>query len=290
MLNLEQLNAFASAVEQGSFSAAARHLGKSQSSVSIAISNIELDLNVLLFNRDTKYPTLTEQGQRLYEQSKTLLRQADRIENYAKSVVDQVEDSIYIGMDTMVPLSIIETVLEKMAQQFPFTQVHLRKYSCDDLTQAIVDDQIQLAINLPMHAVPEHLDFFTFGDIEWAFTCSPDSVFADMDVVDTQTLISQRQIVCSSMMQNPTLKSIGKLSQELWYAFDLDDVIRLVEQGLGWAYVPKILLTEKQSLGSLIDFKPEFSQAKMTTVVDVSWLSNQPQGPAVKFILDSLKH
>ncbi len=35
MLNLEQLNAFIAAADKGAFSAAARHIGKSQSSVSI---------------------------------------------------------------------------------------------------------------------------------------------------------------------------------------------------------------------------------------------------------------
>jgi hypothetical protein len=42
-LSLEQLQAFAAA-ETGSFSAAARQLGKAQSVVSAAVANLEIDL------------------------------------------------------------------------------------------------------------------------------------------------------------------------------------------------------------------------------------------------------
>ncbi|MCS6036963.1 LysR family transcriptional regulator [Klebsiella pneumoniae subsp. pneumoniae] len=48
----------------GSFSAAARRLRKSQSTISTAIANLEADLGVTLFDRATRQPTLTPQGSR----------------------------------------------------------------------------------------------------------------------------------------------------------------------------------------------------------------------------------
>lgn len=48
--SIEQLQAFVASAEQGSFSAAARHLGKAQSVVSAAIANLEADLNLSLFD------------------------------------------------------------------------------------------------------------------------------------------------------------------------------------------------------------------------------------------------
>lgn len=46
----------------GSFSAAARKLGKSQSTVSTAIANLEIDLGLNLFDRSSRKPMLTEHG------------------------------------------------------------------------------------------------------------------------------------------------------------------------------------------------------------------------------------
>ncbi|WP_134928929.1 LysR family transcriptional regulator, partial [Pseudomonas protegens] len=44
--SLEQLQMFVQAAQTGSFSAAARKLGKTQSTVSVAIANLEADLGV----------------------------------------------------------------------------------------------------------------------------------------------------------------------------------------------------------------------------------------------------
>jgi len=59
----EALLAFAQAASLGSFSAAARRLGKSQSTISSAIANLEIDLGVTLFDRSSRKPTLTAAGQ-----------------------------------------------------------------------------------------------------------------------------------------------------------------------------------------------------------------------------------
>ena len=63
--SLEQLYAFVCAAEQGSFSAAARKLGKVQSAVSTIVSNLELDPGVELFSHEGRNPRLTTEGEAL---------------------------------------------------------------------------------------------------------------------------------------------------------------------------------------------------------------------------------
>ena len=60
----EALTAFVETVSTGSFSAAARRLRKSQSTVSTAIANLEADLGVTLFDRSSRHPVLTPEGER----------------------------------------------------------------------------------------------------------------------------------------------------------------------------------------------------------------------------------
>lgn len=55
----EALQAFVEAAALGSFSAAARKLRKSQSTVSTAIANLEADLALTLFDRSARQPVLT---------------------------------------------------------------------------------------------------------------------------------------------------------------------------------------------------------------------------------------
>lgn len=62
---VDQLEAFVTTVKLGSFSAAARHLGKAQSRVSTAIANLETDLDVTLFDRSARLPILTPAGEEI---------------------------------------------------------------------------------------------------------------------------------------------------------------------------------------------------------------------------------
>lgn len=288
MLNIEQVVAFVAAAESGSFSAAARHLGKSQSSVSIAVNNLEVDLGITLFDRTTKYPSMTMQGERLYEQAKVLLRQAERIQSYAQSSGEDIEDIIRIGIDPLVPLSVIDSTLEKMAQNFQYTQIQLIKMHGSMLCESIKNNQIDLGLYFTSQAIPDGLDFAIVASIEWVFVCSPDSKFADMEIVNNETLIAERQIMCTSMIDNPLLNGTYKVSQDVWQASDQDDMVRLVEQGLGWALLPKSMAIEKQSLGSLIEFKPESMSAETYSPAELIWKSNAQKGPAVRFIIDKL--
>ena len=83
-MELEQLRVFAALCETGGFSAAARRLYKSHSSVSRAVSALERELGVTLCERDRSSFALTPAGERLYEGAKALLREAEELEKSVK--------------------------------------------------------------------------------------------------------------------------------------------------------------------------------------------------------------
>lgn len=83
---LESLAAFALVAAEGSFSAAARKLGKSQSTISETIANLEVDLNVSLFDCRQRQPSLTEGGQALLAQAQQVLAANDRLNRCASQL------------------------------------------------------------------------------------------------------------------------------------------------------------------------------------------------------------
>lgn len=72
-VSIEQLQAFMAAVETGSFSGAARQLGKAQSSVSGLIHKLEDKTGLTLFDRSRRDPVLTEEGRALQKEIKSVL-------------------------------------------------------------------------------------------------------------------------------------------------------------------------------------------------------------------------
>ena len=73
-MDLNAVAIFASVVEAGSFTAAARQLGMPKTSVSRRIADLERDVGVRLLHRTTRNLRPTEAGRLYYEQSSAALR------------------------------------------------------------------------------------------------------------------------------------------------------------------------------------------------------------------------
>ena len=76
-MELEQLRIFAAAARSASFSEAARRLYISHSTVSRAVSTLEEELGVVLFERGRRVAGPTAAGEALLKEAEALLRQAD---------------------------------------------------------------------------------------------------------------------------------------------------------------------------------------------------------------------
>lgn len=71
--DFKQLQAFLAVIDTGSFTAAARKLNVTQSSISQQVANLELGLNTALVNRSQRPIQMTIAGQALYPLGKKLL-------------------------------------------------------------------------------------------------------------------------------------------------------------------------------------------------------------------------
>lgn len=79
-MQLQQLIYFVAVAEQGSFNKAAEKLFTTQPNLSKAISNLENDINVCIFERTNKGVILTEEGKKLYQYARTIINQMELIE------------------------------------------------------------------------------------------------------------------------------------------------------------------------------------------------------------------
>lgn len=69
----------------------------------------------------------------------------------------------------------------------------------------------------------------------------------------------------------------------------LHDMLKLVEQDLGWAVVPKMLAEERVQLGTLKIFNAEFSHTEQTFLVDLLLAPMQSSGPVQAYLVEQLK-
>ena len=71
-LTLDQMRVLVAVADAGSFSAAARKVGRVQSAISQSIQTLETTLGLVLFDRSGKTPRLTDAGKALVSDSRAL--------------------------------------------------------------------------------------------------------------------------------------------------------------------------------------------------------------------------
>ncbi len=100
---------FAQVIEQGSLSAAAKHLGVSRAVVSYHLKKLEAQFEVKLLNRSTRSINLTEAGQAFYERCHAIAEQASaanqQIENFKNEPIGLLKLTcpVNVGLQTIVP-------------------------------------------------------------------------------------------------------------------------------------------------------------------------------------------
>ena len=142
--SFEQLSAFVAVAEQGSFSKAAASLQKDRSTLHQQVGNLEIDLNIELFDRTGKFPKITEQGISLLTQAKHILYQAQLLQNSGDSLALGIEQQITIFHDISLPLQVINEIQRETKKKFPYSQINWLHRGRGEAIQAVKDQQADL--------------------------------------------------------------------------------------------------------------------------------------------------
>ncbi|WP_112479843.1 LysR family transcriptional regulator [Vibrio variabilis] len=150
-LQFDNIASFVAVVEAGSFSSAARKLGKSQSTVSTAIQNLESDLGFNLFIRQNAKVTLTDKGKRLFHLSTPVVsKYRDMLT--AVSKMSHSEQIVFrVGIDPLVYNSNVKQTLFQFSEAFPEIDLEVVTKPSFVLSNYISQGKIDLALGNPYH-------------------------------------------------------------------------------------------------------------------------------------------
>ncbi|HEX8589349.1 LysR family transcriptional regulator [Pseudomonas sp.] len=137
--------AFARAGSLGSYRAAARSLSISPSAISKSIQRLERHFGVSLFTRTTRSLTLTVEGRDIHERVLQLLRQAEEIEQVAKSARSEPAGTLRIAASLPIGLHIIAPAIAEFRQRYPKVLIDLR---LSDQIVDLVEEGIDLAVRI----------------------------------------------------------------------------------------------------------------------------------------------
>lgn len=122
-----QLEVMEMIIEKGSFKAAARHLNRTQPTLSVAIKNLEAEFDLQIFSREDYRPKLTEEGQIFYQTAKKCLDAFRHLEVLGKELgTKMVEPKLSFIIDPLASFDLMAIVFDKCLREMKPTELVFR--------------------------------------------------------------------------------------------------------------------------------------------------------------------
>lgn len=250
---LDQLRVLATVVESGSFSAAARLLNRAQSAVSYAMTNLEVQLGLELFEPGHRKPVLTEAGRAVLADAKRIGRIVDELRARAAGLTAGLEAEVGLAVDVMYPTSNLVKVLEEFARQFPTVSLRLRIEALGAVVQLVLDGACTLGISGPMGVSANSVESRVLCRVSLIPVCAPNHPLAAMALPLPRAVLDEHtQLVLTDRSTLTAGQEFGVLSVRTWRLGDLGAKHALLRAGLGWGNMPEPMVREDLAAGRLV--------------------------------------
>jgi DNA-binding transcriptional LysR family regulator len=260
-VTIEQLRTLRAVAEEGSFSAAARKLGRVQAAVSQSIDRLEAQLGLRLFDRSGRVPRLTHHGEA-------------------------------IVVDVMFPTSSLADFAKEFAKQYPTIELVLFTEVLSAVTANVRDKHSTWGIALE-DADTTDLERRPIAEVQLLpVVASSHPLAARVGALDAAALAESVQIVLGERGQTPDhegSRGHGVFSPRTWRVVDLATKLALIESGLGWGHMPEHLVRDALSAGRLVELHLEaWGTVAPRRALVLVWRSGVVMGPVARWAIERL--
>lgn len=246
---LAQWRMLQAVVDHGGFNQAAAALHRSASSINHAVHKLQDQLGLQLLKPEGRRVVLTQEGQVLLARARLLLEEAALVEETAKSLAQGVEGAVRLAVDQIFPWPLLQAVLTDFARQWPKVQVALRETVLSGGVELLYAGEVDLLVT-----GVDAQGFLGIPLLNVRFVCVAHpqhplhQLGADLSLRD---LKYHRQLVIrdSAISQR---QDAGWLKAGLrWTVTNLQTSLQLLQQGVGFAWLPEQLVSEALQQGRL---------------------------------------
>lgn len=280
----EALTAFVETVATGSFSAAARRLRKSQSTVSTAIANLEADLGFALFDRTARQPVLTEQGEQVLGYVQSILAASARLDELAVSLTAQTEARLtFVLSDTLNP-DVLEDLMIQFDTLFPHTEFECLIGEEEDVIDLLQKERAQIGLTEARDVYPTGIGVIRLPmQTQMAIYVATNHPLATQKRVEVDELHGWRELQLSTYLERETTQVRGPI----WSAPNYLLLLSMAVQGFGWCALPCALVEEFAAAKSLVQISvPGWPRS---VAIDLLWNKRSPPGVAGSWLRQYLQ-
>jgi len=286
-LSLDQMRVALAVAEDGSFSAAARRFARTQSAVSYAITALENQIGMALFERTTQRAQLTPIGRQLLKDIARIVAQADSLKHRADLLSRGIESEVGLVVDTLFDKTIVAAALGDFRQQFPETRINLFTEILEGVTKRVLEG-CDVGILASLSTVPQAVSSASLSPIRLLPVAHARHPLAE----ERQPLAIARGEHIQIIISDRTKSTAGEFfvfGTKTWTVSDLAAKHALLLAGVGWGYMPEHLIEADLRSGRLTTLTIEGVPAEDHQPTFVIWGDGRGLGQTGQWLVQRLR-
>ncbi|HEV7777646.1 MAG TPA: LysR family transcriptional regulator [Luteibacter sp.] len=232
------LNTFVTVVDHGSMAAAARVLNVTPAAISQQIRTLERELGAPLIARVGRTVSVTEQGSRILQRARDMLRGVADLRSVAND--SAVSGELRLGACPTGLAGMLPDVLARMVETFPLINVFIKPGYSADLYRAVETGDLDAAIVLQApFPLPKTCEWQLMRE-EPLVVLAPESMAGrdPHELLATQPLIRYDRNQWGGRHAEEYLRNAGIVPRERFELNALNAIAVMVDRGLGVSLVP----------------------------------------------------
>lgn len=286
-LNSEQLELILEIIDRGNFSAAARALNRVPSAVSMAIANLEAELNLKLFERSKNHLTPTDVALSIEPHARLIVTKMRQLELHLTELSTGLETDISIGVAADINQKFLLAGIEHLIQRYPLLNIEMLSAPQQELKTRLQNNEIDLYIAYSSSSIDINERFRLLGVEKFVAAVSPkDALQLKENHKNELTMLSEfRQIIVASK-NYPLPDPRVLVSDSCWYTDNLSMAISMVEQGMGWGNFPLSVVSEHFYKRSLVRLEFNDTTNGLDMPIHAIWPSHKPLSKALQLLIE----
>jgi DNA-binding transcriptional LysR family regulator len=288
-ITLDQLRALVAVVEEGSFSAAARKLRRVQSAISTAMSNLENQLGVPVWDRTTKIAKLTDQGQALLAAARRVLLEVDALRRLSAGMVLGLEASVSLCVEATFPTNALVDLCARFAKEFPAVDLRVDSELMSAVSQRVLQGRATIGVTSPP-GLAQGLERKPLASVQLLPVVGPRHPLASQRGPLSMARLAETVQIVLSERNEAGVPDQGVLSLRTWRVADLHTKYALLRANLGWGSLPEHLVRGDVRSGKLVVIQPEgWTAATSLIPLFAVYRNDTTFGPAHRWVLGQLE-
>ena len=245
----QNLKAFITVANSGSFSESAEQLHLTQSAISKRIAQLEHQIGKKLFDRIARQVTLTEAGTELLPRALRILQEYENALQAINDLSGEASGTLRLAISHHLGLHRLPPVLKQFAQQYPKVTLDIEFMDSEKAYEQVLHGQSEVAIITLALESHHNIHSQKIWNDPLRFICAQDHPLATLtkpelkDLAEYPIILPGLNTYTGRIIQNLFQQEGIPLKAPMSTNY-LETISTMVEIGLGWSVLPETLVRE----------------------------------------------